>query len=406
MQSHNLGKFCEYNRIFYIYLHFLFKFCKMIQRKLSKIIESDLFKRKAIILFGARQTGKTTLLKAIFSDYNQVLWLSGDESDTQGIFEQPTSTRLKHLFANKKIVIIDEAQRIEDIGIKLKLITDHIPEIQIVATGSSSFELANKVNEPLTGRKWEHQLYPISFEEMVNHHGLLEEKRLVKHRLIYGCYPEVITNAGNEKRILSHSADSYLYKDILQWEYIKKSDKLLKLLKAIAFQLGNQVSFNELGRLIGIDNETVEKYILLLEQTFIIFRLPSLNRNLRTELKKSRKIYFHDNGIRNALINDFRLTEERNDIGSLWENYMISERYKHMRYSAWWTNSYFWRTHHQQEIDYVEERNGQFNAYEFKWNSIKKIKLPESFAKAYPNHTFKVITPDNFEDFILNEETI
>lgn len=374
----------------------------MIQRKLSKIIESDLFKGKAIILFGARQTGKTTLLKAILSNYDKVLWLNGDESDAQAIFEQPTSTRLKHLFAKKRIVIIDEAQRIENIGIKLKLITDHIPEIQVIATGSSSFELANKVNEPLTGRKWEHQIYPVSFEEMVNHHGFLEEQRLLNHRLVYGCYPEVITNPGNEKRILSLLADSYLYKDILQWEYIKKSDKLLKLLKALAYQLGNQVSYNELGNLIGIDNQTVEKYILLLEQTFIIFRLPSLNRNLRTELKKSRKIYFHDNGIRNALLNDFRLAELRNDMGVLWENYMISERYKHKRYSAWWTNSYFWRTHHQQEIDYVEERDGKFYAFEFKWKSTKNVKLPESFAKAYPNHSFEVITPDNFEGFILN----
>ena len=374
----------------------------MIQRKLSKIIESDLFKGKAIILFGARQTGKTTLLKAILSNYDKVLWLNGDESDAQAIFEQPTSTRLKHLFAKKRIVIIDEAQRIENIGIKLKLITDHIPEIQVIATGSSSFELANKVNEPLTGRKWEHQIYPVSFEEMVNHHGFLEEQRLLNHRLVYGCYPEVITNPGNEKRILSLIADSYLYKDILQWEYIKKSDKLLKLLKALAYQLGNQVSYNELGNLIGIDNQTVEKYILLLEQTFIIFRLPSLNRNLRTELKKSRKIYFHDNGIRNALLNDFRLAELRNDMGVLWENYMISERYKHKRYSAWWTNSYFWRTHQQKEIDYVEERNGKFYAFEFKWKSTKNVKLPESFAKAYPNHSFEVITPDNFEGFILN----
>ncbi len=199
------------------------------------------------------------------------------------------SARLKHLFANLKIVIIDEAQRIENIGIKLKLITDQIPNIQLVATGSSSFELANRINEPLTGRKWEHQLYPISFGEMVKHHGFFEEKRLMKHRLVYGCYPEVISNPGDEKKILSLIADSYLYKDILQWEYIKKSDKLLKLLKALAYQIGNQVSFNELGKLVGIDNQTVEKYILLLEQTFIIFRLPSLNRNLRTELKKVEK---------------------------------------------------------------------------------------------------------------------
>lgn len=375
----------------------------MIERKLAKIIEFDLFKGKAIILFGARQTGKTTLLKSIFSKFDHVIWLNGDDPDTQEIFNQPTSTRLKYLFANGRILVLDEAQRIENIGLKLKLITDQIPEIQLVATGSSSFELANKVNEPLTGRKWEHQLYPVSFEEMVHSHGLIEEKRLLNHRLVFGSYPEIITNAGNEKRLLSLLADSYLYKDILQWEYIKKSDKLLKLLKSLAYQVGNLVSFNELGNSIGLDNQTVEKYILLLEQTFIIFRLPSLNRNLRTELKKSRKIYFHDNGIRNAVINDFRIPEQRNDIGALWENYMISERYKHMKYTSWYNNNYFWRTHHQQEIDYIEERDGYFYAYEFKWNPKKNEKIPITFAQAYPNHVYKVITPANYEDFILGE---
>ncbi len=376
----------------------------MIRRKLEELIKADLFKGKAIILFGARQTGKTTLLKKLFQDTDDLLWLSGDEPDTHQIFERPTSTELKYFFANKKIVVIDEAQRIEDIGIKLKLITDYIPEIQLVATGSSSFELANNINEPLTGRKWEHQLYPLSFSEMVNHHGMLEEKRLLKHRLIFGSYPEVVMNPGNESRILNLIADSYLYKDILQWEYIKKSDKLLKLLKALAYQLGNQVSYNELGNLLGIDNETVEKYIMLLEQTFIIFRLTSLSRNLRNELKKSRKIYFHDNGIRNALINDFRFPDQRTDIGALWENYMISERYKHMKYKSWWNNNYFWRTHAQQEIDYVEDRDGQLFAYEFKWNPKKKAKLPASFSKAYPNHSFEVITPENFEGFIMDFE--
>ncbi len=376
----------------------------MIQRKLEKLIRADLFKGKAIILFGARQTGKTTLLKKLFQDTDDLLWLSGDEPDTHQIFERPTSTELKYFFANKKIVVIDEAQRIEDIGIKLKLITDYIPEIQLVATGSSSFELANNINEPLTGRKWEHQLYPLSFSEMVNHHGMLEEKRLLKHRLIFGSYPEVVMNPGNESRILNLIADSYLYKDILQWEYIKKSDKLLKLLKALAYQLGNQVSYNEIGNFLGIDNETVEKYIMLLEQTFIIFRLPALSRNLRNELKKSRKIYFHDNGIRNALINDFRFPDQRTDIGALWENYMISERYKHMKYKSWWNNNYFWRTHTQQEIDYVEDRDGQLFAYEFKWNPKKKAKLPASFSKAYPSHSFEVITPENFEGFIMDFE--
>lgn len=373
----------------------------MIQRLLKETIQSRLFQNKAIILMGARQVGKTSLLKEIFENNEEVFWLNGDEQDVQKLFANTSASRLKAIFGDKKIIVIDEAQRIENIGLRLKLIKDSIPEVQLIATGSSSFELANKINEPLTGRKWEYKMFPLSFAEMVNHHGLLEEKRLLPHRLIYGCYPDVIKNQGNEKNILKQLSDSYLYKDILMWEQIQKPDKLLKLLQALAFQVGSQVSYNELGQLCGIDSKTVEKYIVLLEQTFVIFRLSSFSRNLRNELKSSRKIYFYDNGIRNALIANFNQPESREDIGALWENYIISERIKHLHYSGKWVNYWYWRTKDQKEIDFIEEADGKITAFEFKWNPRAKVNQPKQFFYTYKNSSFQVIHPDNLEDFLL-----
>lgn len=372
----------------------------MITRNLENKIEKKFFGGKAIIVLGARQTGKTTLLKKIVSQKNSVLWLNADEPDTIALFENSSSSRLKTIFSGKKIVVIDEAQRISDIGLKLKLITDEIPEIQLIATGSSAFELANKVNEPLTGRKWEYKLFPLCFSEMVDSHGLLEENRLMPHRLIYGYYPEVVCNPGRENEILKQLSDSYLYKDILMWERIKKPEKLLKLLQALAFQLGSEISYNNLASFLEMDNQTVEKYIQLLEQTFIIFRLPAFSRNHRKELKRGRKIYFYDNGIRNALLANFNLLELRTDIGALWENFIISERIKYLHYNNIWANSYFWRTQDQQEIDYIEERGGILYAYEIKWNVKKKPLLSKSFAKTYPEHEYSIINPQNHEQFI------
>ncbi len=375
----------------------------MVERLIENRIKTKLNSGKAIILMGARQVGKTTLLKNLFQNSNETLWLNGDEPDIRGMLDNITSTRLKAIINNKKYIIIDEAQRIEDIGLKLKLITDNIPNVQLIATGSSSFDLANKINEPLTGRKWEYHIYPISFAEMVAHHGLIEEKRLIPHRLIYGYYPDVVTNTGDEKDILKQLSDSYLYKDILMWEEIKKPDKLLKLLQALAFQIGSQVSYNELGQICGLDSKTVEKYIILLEQTYVIFRLGTFSRNLRNELKKSRKIYFYDNGIRNALIANFSQIELRNDTGALWENFLISERQKINHYNNNWCNSWFWRTIQQQEIDYIEEEDGIISAYEFKWKGSKSCKTPTQFAKAYPEAKFQVITPDNYEAFLKRD---
>ena len=373
----------------------------MIYRVLAKNIEDRLNKRKIIILFGARQVGKTTLMKVIFRKMSDTLWLSGDEPDVQAIFANTSSIRLKHIFGKNKYVVLDEAQRIKDIGVKLKLIADHLPDVQVIASGSSSFDLANQINEPLTGRKWEYRMYPLSFAEMTAHHGLLNEKRSIPQRLVYGYYPEVVSNPGNEREILKLLSDSYLYKDILMWEQIKKPEKLVKLLQALAFQIGGQVSHSELGQTCGLDGKTVEKYLALLEQCFVIFRLGSFSRNLRNELKNSKKIYFYDNGLRNAVIANFTLAETRQDIGALWENFLVSERKKKLDYSGLWRYTWFWRTVEQKEIDYLEEGDGQIKAYEFKWNVNAKFKKPKQFLAAYPGSSLELITPENVEEFLL-----
>ena len=372
----------------------------MITRQLEKNIKDRLFKGKAIMLIGARQVGKTTLLKEIFDNDAHTLWLNGDDLEVRMLFNNITVEKYRSLLGNSKIVVIDEAQRIENIGLKAKLITDNFPEIQLVLTGSSSFDLANKINEPLTGRKWEYQLFPMSFRELAEHHGTFQEIKKLPIRLVYGSYPDVVNNPGSERDILKQLTNSYLYKDIFEWERIKKPDMLVKLMQALAFQVGSEVSLNELSGLIGIDKGTVEKYITLLEQTQVIFRLPSLSRNLRNELKMSKKIYFYDNGIRNALINNFNDVELRNDIGVLWENWMISELKKHNHYYQTYCNSYFWRTTQQQEVDYIEEADGKMTAYEFKWNPIKKAKVSKSFLQAYPVAEIKTINRENYFEIL------
>lgn len=372
----------------------------MIERKLLQEISSKLFMRKAIILLGPRQVGKTTLLQQIAKNNEKVLWINADNIADREIFNNASGTRLKALFGNHKIVIIDEAQRISDIGIKLKLITDELKDIQLIASGSSSFDLANSINEPLTGRKFEYRMFPLSFSELADNTNLLEELKMLNHRLVFGSYPDLINNPGNEKEILQQLTNSYLYKDILEWNKIKKSDKIIKLLQAISFQVGNQVSYNELGQTVGLNSETVESYINLLEQSFVVFKLSSFSRNLRNELKKSNKIYFFDNGIRNTLIANFNPVTLRNDVGALWENYLISERLKHCEYNKIYSNKYFWRTHSKQEIDYIEEREGKLFAFEFKWNKNKKTNIPLAFKNAYEKAEFMTITPDNYEKFI------
>jgi uncharacterized protein len=372
----------------------------MIKRSLFRTISKRISDNKAIILLGPRQAGKSTLLKELEIILPQpVKTVNGDEADVRALLTNSTSSQLKSFIGNAKTLVIDEAQRIENVGLTLKLITDNLPT-KIVATGSSAFELANKINEPLTGRKWEHMLFPISYTEMVNHTSQLEERRLLETRLVYGYYPEVVNSPGKEIDLLKQLANSYLYKDILMWQRIQKPERLEKLAQALAFQVGSEVSYHELGQMTGLDNETVERYLLLLERAFIIFRLTTFCRNLRNELKKTRKIYFFDNGLRNALINQFGPIGMRQDVGALWENFLISERMKYIQYNELYRNRYFWRTHTQQEIDYIEEYNGKLYAFEFKWNPKAKAHFPNSFLEAYPGVETNVITPANFEEFI------
>ncbi|MBR1922771.1 MAG: ATP-binding protein [Paludibacteraceae bacterium] len=372
----------------------------MIGRFLQTQIESLLGSRKAIILMGARQVGKSTLLQLVLDNRKDVLWLNGDNQDIQALFTAISAERIRTLMGDKRVLVIDEAQRIRDIGLQLKIIIDQLPDVQVIATGSSSFELASKVNEPLTGRKREFKLYPLTFNEMASHTTLLEELRLIPHRLVYGYYPEVVATPGQEPIILKELTDSYLYRDILTLDKINKSDKLVLLLKALAMQIGSQVSYNELSGLVGIDAKTIERYITILEQSYIIFRLGSFSRNLRNELKFSKKIYFWDMGIRNAVIGNFAHAETRSDIGALWENFAIAERMKQIGYRHPFAQSYFWRTKQQKEIDYIEEKDGELHAFEFKWNEHKTPQCPSEFTTTYPTAKFSVVTPQNIDEFL------
>ncbi|MCK4920729.1 MAG: ATP-binding protein [Bacteroidales bacterium] len=374
----------------------------MVNRILQKNIEKYLFKNKTIILYGARQVGKTTLVESIVKNYlNTTLFLNGDDSDIRDLFTDINFNKLKPVLNNFKIVILDEAQRIQDVGLALKIIHDNFKGIQLIATGSSAFELANKIKEPLTGRKFEFFLHPFSFEEMTDHHNFLIEKRLLEHRLIYGYYPDIALNTGDEQKLLKSLASSYLYKDLLMLDGIQKPVLLEKILKALALQIGNEVSYYELAGLLDADKATVEKYMDLLEKTYIIFKLNGLNRNVRNEIKKGKKIYFYDNGIRNAILGNFVPINQRVDKGALWENFIISERLKFNNNRGIDFKSYFWRTTQQQEIDYIEEIENKLFAYEFKWDGGKKGFLSKTFSNAYPETPFKIISPDNMHELIL-----
>lgn len=374
----------------------------MISRQIAEQITQRLHSGKAIIILGARQVGKTTLLQHLLRQHDNTLWLTGDDTDVQAILQNTTSTLLKQYIANANIVVIDEAQRIPNIGLKIKLITDQLPHVQVIATGSSALEIAGQISEPLTGRKWEYTLHPLSFAEMAQHHGLINEQRLLPHRLVYGYYPDVVTHTGDEKEVLTTLANSYLYKDILAIDKIKKSDALTRLLQAIAYQIGSEVSFNELAQTCNLDPKTTEKYITLLEQTYIIFRLPSYSNNKRNELKRSRKIFFWDNGIRNTIIHNYAPLPTRGDIGQLFENFVIAERIKQQHYLRTYSQPWFWRTTTGQEIDYIEEHNGNITAYEIKWNNKRKTTPPNSFRNAYPTAPFHTITQENLPQFLLN----
>jgi len=360
-----------------------------------------MFNGKVIIITGPRQVGKTTLAREIALNAGvRYVWFNADEPDVRDWLTDTTSTQLKQLIGDAELVIIDEAQRIHNIGITLKLAVENIKGIQIIATGSSALELASGINEPLTGRKWEFDLFPLSFNELSDHTSFTEERRLLENRMVYGYYPEVVNNPGKEQDVLSSLINSYLFKDILSLEHIRKPLLVEKILQALAFQVGSEVSYNELGKIVGADNQTVERYIDLLQKVYVIYTLTSFSRNLRNELKKSKKIYFCVPGIRNGLIKNFNPVSLRNDTGALWENFLITERLKCLKYERIYSNIYFWRTTQQQEIDYLEEREGILRAYEFKWSDRARIKIPGTFLTAYPESKTHIINRLNFSSFI------
>ncbi len=370
----------------------------MIKRILEEKIAQKLDKGKAILVIGPRQVGKTTLINSILENRAH-LFLDGDDSTVRNLLTDPNTEQLKSIIGNHNTLFIDEAQRIENIGLTLKIITDQFKNTQLLVSGSSAFELNNQTSEPLTGRKWEYKLYPISWQELEDSIGYVKSEQQLELRILYGMYPDVINNLGEETEVLKQLTNSYLYKDILAFSGIRKPQVLEKLLRALALQLGSEVSYNELAQLVGVDKNTVANYIEVLEKGYVIFRLSSFSRNLRNEIKTNQKIYFYDTGVRNAILGNFNLLDSRSDKGGLWENFLIAERIKKLAYDSSLAKSYFWRTKQQQEIDYVEEVSGRITGYEFKWSEKAKAKLPKSFIESY-NAIIKVIHRNNFREFV------
>jgi predicted AAA+ superfamily ATPase len=354
---------------------------------------------KAIIVIGPRQVGKTTLIESILN-HKDYLLLNGDDPKTRTLLSEPNTEQIRAILGNFKTVFIDEAQRMEGIGLTMKIITDRFKDVELLASGSSSFDLTNRINEPLTGRKWEYQLFPISFEEYENHHGFLYAEQQLENRLLYGLYPDVLNNNGDEINVLRNLVNSYLYKDILSYSDIRKPEILDKLVQALALQVGSEVNNSELAQMVNVDKNTISNYIDILQKGYVIFKLGSFSRNVRNEIKTSKKIYFHDNGIRNMVIGNFDPINLRADKGALWENFLISERLKQIGYKQSLARSYFWRTSQQQEVDYVEDNGGVITGFEFKWMKKKKSRLPKTFTEAY-NAESKVIDRENFREFII-----
>ena len=371
----------------------------MYLRYLEKEIENKIGSGKAIVLMGPRQVGKTTLIEKILKGKDYLL-LDGDDPKTRTLLTEPNTEQIRSILGRFKYVFIDEAQRINGIGLTMKIITDRFKDVQLFISGSSSFDLSNRINEPLTGRKWEYRLFPISWEEYEEHHGYLYSEQQLENRLLYGLYPDVLNHPDDEVGVLRNLVNSYLYKDILSFANIQKPEVLDKLVQALALQIGNEVNYSELAQIVNIDKNTVSKYIDILQKGFIIFKLGSFSRNLRNEIKMNKKIYFYDNGIRNMIIGNFNPLELRTDKGALWENFLISERIKQIEYKQSLARIYFWRTRQQQEVDFVEEHGGKIYGYEFKWNNRKRARLPKTFTKTYHAES-KVIDRNNFREFVI-----
>ena len=372
----------------------------MIKRYIEEKIRMDFNRKKVIVVLGARQVGKTTLLSAIGQGHRKILSLNCDNYDDALELEGKSSTELAHMLSPYELVFIDEAQRVKNIGLTLKKIGDLGLDTQVIVTGSSSLDMADEINEPATGRLLTYHLFPFSLSELAAFTSPREERRLLERRLVYGFYPEVVNEPADAKRTLMTLTNNYLYKDLFAYKGLKKPDLLQKLVRTLALQVGSEVSYNELANLLGADRGTIEMYINLLEKCFVVFRLDSFSRNLRNEIKKGKKIYFYDNGVRNAVLSNFAPLDTRLDTGALWENLMVSERKKRNLYAFNYVNMYFWRTHEQQEIDLIEEADGVIRAFEFKWNPRGKSKLPKSFEASYAPETYEVVTPDNFWPFV------
>src|SRR5690606_26432173 len=369
----------------------------MFDRTIENTIKEKINGGKAIVVVGARQVGKTTLLNEILKD-KDYLFLDADDPATRNLLQRPTTEQIRTFIGDYQYIFLDEAQRIPGIGLTLKIITDQFKYVQLFVSGSSSFDLGNELNEPLTGRKWEYELFPISWEEYENKNGIIKSEQQIENRLLYGFYPEVINNQGKERETLKNLVNSYLYRDILAFSAIRKPEVLDKLLQALALQIGSEVNYNELSQLIGINKITIQNYIDILEKGYIVFRLQSFSRNIRNEIKQNRKIYFYDNGLRNMIIGNFNPLNLRVDKGALWENFLISERRKQNLYKDTFAGMYFWRTKQQQEIDFVEEKDGKIIGFEFKWNN-KSAKFPHNFIETYKAKGI-VIDRNNFRDFV------
>lgn len=376
----------------------------MIHRAIEERIHNALAKKKAVTIMGPRQVGKSTLADAIIPKDAKVLEINGDNTDVRTMFINVDEAKMKVLIGNKNFLFVDEAQKIENVGNMLKIVAEKFKDVKIIVTGSSAFKLAEAVNESLTGRKREFRLYPLSFKEMADETSTLEESRMIDHRLIYGYYPEVVTSPGDEKEVLKELIDSYLYKDVMEENNIAKPDKLVRLVQALAFQIGSTVSANELAGLVGIDAKTVERYIEILEKSYIIFTLPSYAKNQRNELKFARKLYFWDMGIRNGVIGNMAPVSLRSpeELGHMWENFVVAERIKRNGYAGrTFVKHYFWRTQQKKEVDLIEIEDGVMAGYEIKRKEGKRVDAPASFTAAYPDASFECVTPAELMGFLM-----
>lgn len=376
-----------------------------IKRAIFEYFSKKVLPNKVLILLGARRVGKTALIKNYLSNIPKTdfLQLNGEDIQDADLLKERSVANYKRLLANVKLLVIDEAQNIPEIGLILKLIVDSIEDIKVIATGSSVFDLSNKLGEPLVGRKNTIYLFPLAQMEFAKYENFKETTLKLEERLLFGSYPELeqYSDWNDKINYLKEIVNSYLLKDILMYEGIKQSNKILDLLKLIAFQVGQEVSLQELARQLGISKNTVESYLDLLSKVFVIYKVPGFSKNLRKEITKSNRWYFYDNGIRNAIIANFTRLDSRTDVGALWENYLASERIKYQNYTQKNIENYFWRTYDQQELDWLEQENGILHGYEFKWNENRKAKIPTAFAKAYPEANFDVINKQNYLDFIV-----